>query len=1334
MKLWQVVAVCCMVFYGCSEGVDISSQHGVSSHQRAYIYSSAKSSSTGVTSGSTASASPSYAGGNEPSYIFGIHDPGGEYLMAEKGKKGWVLITEELRNYDPATGRGGDYSGLYNEGFGVIVRLNWGYHPNGTIPYSYQYDIFAEKCADWVKESRGCDIWIIGNEMNKPSERPGGVNGEVITPQMYIDCFKKVRNAIKQATGGAASTEQVVIGAVAPWNNKTNNMYWIDYFKEILYGLQGECDGIAIHTYTHGPEVWRITSEEKPWPQYPDAHFDFRTYQDFMNAIPDSMRNLPVYITETDQDGPWLDEDNGWIQAAYEEINRWNSTPGNQKIRCLLLYRWRGDRYEFYNKGQVHKMFRSAMDNDYRWKDGSSGVVVLNAQFLSQNVPTTMVAGRQYTVRITMRNTGTVTWSNDVAGHEFKLGSWCPQDTVLWGFNRVWLDDGERILPGGEKEFVFTVTAPDTPGKYDFRWRMVQEWVQWFGEPTPNVVVDVVSPNTPPPSSALSLSKLSIQTEFVHGGAESWRFLHSCKPRVVKINNAFGDNPRLIKELSPNTIIIGRFVTDHQPMDGDPKQRAREWWERHKDTILSQPHVDYWEGYNEPIGGGIDVDGMRWYAEFEAERVRILAQHGKKACIGNFATGCPEVNERNGVKMWELFYPAIDAALQHGGVLGLHEYGAPWMNIWFEDDKKEGWLCGRYRKVYNWYLKPTNRVIPLVITECGIDGDVCANNTGISGGWRNFTDWWRKNGGNPDGPTEYMRQLAWYDNLLREDDYVIGATIFCIDLYGWESFDLSGEMLTKLIEHLNAAVGAPSPPTPPSGPVDWIRTEGDGTATVYGPYFYPRSVLGSEAAFLYGGRGAAMQGTSFDDVTKEFVKYRGGGGYFVRFSDPEWPSVRQKYYAMGITDFTGFYSMALSNPGGASYTRYGADYLIYGAASRPLVENFSCAVDPNMIDISRGEIIYCRTLDRYFRADDTGGAVKGWWIDVFSGYDAIFRGRLDVSIAVIQNEIRLEAEEYHEAKSATKYYEGAMIWGDGSSSRSGWIRFNNIHIPESREYRILVVGVPDWGTYVGWPTLVVEVDGNEVGRVYATSPTAERFQIPPKRRLFEFKVSLSEGNHSITLIMDADNWYHGRSTDDDVNLWLDCIYIVPELGQKSIRTVFRTGWEDGDIRGIPDKVEYLYNVTGWNGNWTPPPECSFRRDEESHTGSCALMVAGRANATYSYCYYRIFDDDITVEKGMKIRYWIYIPNYVGTSQVAIDGHFKDGSTIRDSGLKDQHGILIHPAARQHQRGIWHFVEVDLSPVAGKTIDFLMVGFDNGQNGYTGRYRAYIDDFEIVVEK
>jgi hypothetical protein len=35
------------------------------------------------------------------------------------------------------------------------------------------------------------------------------------------------------------------------------------------------------------------------------------------------------------------------------------------------------------------------------------------------------------------------------------------------------------------------VTAPATPGSYNFQWRMLNLGVQWFGEQSTNVVVTV---------------------------------------------------------------------------------------------------------------------------------------------------------------------------------------------------------------------------------------------------------------------------------------------------------------------------------------------------------------------------------------------------------------------------------------------------------------------------------------------------------------------------------------------------------------------------------------------------------------------------------------------------------------------------------------------------------------------------------------------------------------------------------------------------------------------------------------------------------------------------
>ena len=102
----------------------------------------------------------------------------------------------------------------------------------------------------------------------------------------------------------------MLIGAVAPWNNQTvypgnTGGDWIKYFQDILLqcGANG-CDGITLHTYTHGANPTLILDNSK-LPDFPHYHCHFQAYRDFMQAIPVNMRHLPVYITETDQGGAW---------------------------------------------------------------------------------------------------------------------------------------------------------------------------------------------------------------------------------------------------------------------------------------------------------------------------------------------------------------------------------------------------------------------------------------------------------------------------------------------------------------------------------------------------------------------------------------------------------------------------------------------------------------------------------------------------------------------------------------------------------------------------------------------------------------------------------------------------------------------------------------------------------------------------------------------------------------------------------------------------------------------------------------------------------------------
>ena len=113
----------------------------------------------------------------------------------------------------------------------------------------------------------------------------------------------------------------------------------------------------------------------------------------------------------------------------------------------------------------------------------------------------------------------------------------------------------------------------------------------------------------------------------------------------------------------------------------------------------------------------------------------------------------------------------------------MHEYSAPDMDWLFDYTTGEGWLTGRYRKVYRQFLIPDGRVIPLIITECGIDGGVLGNPDDINRGWRSY-----------QSAENYFDQLKWYDSLLKEDSYVMGATIFSLEIHNWGDFDIGGEV------------------------------------------------------------------------------------------------------------------------------------------------------------------------------------------------------------------------------------------------------------------------------------------------------------------------------------------------------------------------------------------------------------------------------------------------------------------------------------------------------------------------------------------------------------
>ena len=83
-----------------------------------------------------------------------------------------------------------------------------------------------------------------------------------------------------------------------------------------------------------------------------------------------ALKTVPVFITETQPTDPtwWQNQNTGWVQAAYAEIDAWNAVPSNQAIQAVCLFRWQtGDaRWSIQDKPAVQDDFRAAMQNEYR--------------------------------------------------------------------------------------------------------------------------------------------------------------------------------------------------------------------------------------------------------------------------------------------------------------------------------------------------------------------------------------------------------------------------------------------------------------------------------------------------------------------------------------------------------------------------------------------------------------------------------------------------------------------------------------------------------------------------------------------------------------------------------------------------------------------------------------------------------------------------------------------------------------------------------------------------------------------------------------------------------
>ena len=299
-------------------------------------------------------------------------------------------------------------------------------------------------------------------------------------------------------------------------------------------------------------------------------------------------------------------------------------------------------------------------------------------------------------------------------------------------------------------------------------------------------------------AAELSPSKLSLH---LLGGRYSpgAREVVAAGPRVLKVldlSPEMLDALRDYKARWPEGRTVLRIYTRRTYEVGvDPEEAGRDFWA----TVLQPPIerlapedrqlIDYLEGPNEcehyPVWESPET--AAWFARFWAALAPLIAGAGLRPCVGSIPVGNPPGTPAEIEARFAAFLPALRAAHELGGAWSYHAYSLAYTT----DLAEESWTSLRYRMLHGVLERnaPDLADLPLVLTEAGIDRGGNAQQDG-----------WQARG----TAEQFQEWLAWFDGRLREDDYVLGATLFqCGDTAGWPSFEV--EPITGwLADHLRA--------------------------------------------------------------------------------------------------------------------------------------------------------------------------------------------------------------------------------------------------------------------------------------------------------------------------------------------------------------------------------------------------------------------------------------------------------------------------------------------------------------------------------------------------
>ena len=182
---------------------------------------------------------------------------------------------------------------------------------------------------------------------------------------------------------------------------------------------------------------------------------------------------LTIQFTDTSSNGPtswtWDFNNDGTVDSTAQNATWTYTSAGTYTVNLTVTNSAGSD-------SEIKNAYISVIE----------ATVPLDALFISDTIPSTMVEGQSYEVSVTVQNIGTSTWYE---ADQFRLGGLndFAGDAALFAYPRANLSPGASVVPGANAVFNFTMTAP-AAGTYTPVYRMVWENHQWFGPTYPHSI------------------------------------------------------------------------------------------------------------------------------------------------------------------------------------------------------------------------------------------------------------------------------------------------------------------------------------------------------------------------------------------------------------------------------------------------------------------------------------------------------------------------------------------------------------------------------------------------------------------------------------------------------------------------------------------------------------------------------------------------------------------------------------------------------------------------------------------------------------------------------